>query len=150
MKDRIFEIIKYLDLKPTLFASETNINPATLSQILNGRNNPSLDVIAKIRARYPNISYDWLINGEGEMCKQATLPFADEYTPSNLDENREFATKSTDDAENRKDFASYKPKEHPQTPEIEDIRYIEKPVKKIREIKIFYDDGTYETFVPQK
>lgn len=150
MKDRIFEIIKYLDLKPTLFASETNINPATLSQILNGRNNPSLEVIAKIRARYPHISYDWLINGEGEMCKQATLPFADEFSPSNLNENREFATKSTDNTENRKDFVPNRPKEYPRTSEIEEIRYIEKPVKKIREIKIFYDDDTYETFVPQK
>ena len=32
----------------------------------------------------------------------------------------------------------------------EEIRYIERSAKKIREIKIFFDDDTYETFVPQK
>lgn len=151
MKDRIIDIMNYLQMKPSSFANATNIKLATLSQILNGRNNPSLEVVAKIRTAFPFLSYDWIISGEGDMCKeQATLPFMEETPPFNIGENHEFATERTDDAENRKDFAPYRPQEHARTPEIEEIKYIEKPVKKIREIKIFYDDGTYETFVPQK
>ena len=164
MKDRIIDIMNYLQMKPSTFAGATNIKLATLSQILNGRNNPSLEVVSKIRTAFPFLSYDWIISGEGEMCKEeptlcnedpvqpkkTTLPFVDENTPSNPDENREFATERTDDSENRKDFAPYRPQEHSRTAEIEEVRYIEKPAKKIREIKIFYDDGTYETFVPQK
>lgn len=151
MKDRIIDIMNYLQMKPSSFANATNIKLATLSQILNGRNNPSLEVVAKIRTAFPFLSYDWIISGEGEMCKeQPTLPFMEETPPSNIGENHEFATERTDDTENRKDFAPYRPQEHTRTPEIEEIKYIEKPVKKIHEIKIFYDDGTYETFVPQK
>lgn len=151
MKDRIIDIMNYLQMKPSTFAGATNIKLATLSQILNGRNNPSLEVVSKIRTAFPFLSYDWIISGEGEMCKEEpTLPFVDENTPPNPDENREFATERTDDSENRKDFAPYRPQEHSRTAEIEEVRYIEKPAKKIREIKIFYDDGTYETFVPQK
>ena len=30
------------------------------------------------------------------------------------------------------------------------IRYIEKPARKITEIRIFFDDKTYETFRPEK
>ena len=143
--------MNYLQMKPSSFANATNIKLATLSQILNGRNNPSLEVVSKIRTAFPFLSYDWIISGEGEMCKeQPTLPFTDEDTPFNHDENREFTTERTDDAENRKDFVPYQPQEHSKSIEIEEIKYIEKPVKKIREIKIFYDDGTYETFVPQK
>ena len=143
--------MNYLQMKPSSFANATNIKLATLSQILNGRNNPSLEVVSKIRTAFPFLSYDWIISGEGEMCKeQPTLPFTDEDTPFNHGENREFTTERTNDSENRKDFAPYRPQEHPRVPEIEEIKYIERPAKKIREIKIFYDDGTYETFVPQK
>lgn len=151
MKDRIIDVMNYLQMKPSSFANATNIKLATLSQILNGRNNPSLEVVSKIRTAFPFLSYDWIISGEGEMCKeQPTLPFTDEDTPFNHDENREFTTERTNDSENRKDFAPYRSQEHPRVPEIEEIKYIERPAKKIREIKIFYDDGTYETFVPQK
>ena len=31
-----------------------------------------------------------------------------------------------------------------------EIRYIEKPARKITEIRIFFDDNTYETFRPEK
>ena len=81
--------------------------------------------------------------------EEPTLPF-DENEGFKTDENREFTTERTDDSENRKDFAPYRPQEHPRVPEIEEIKYIERSAKKIREIKIFYDDGTYETFMPQK
>ena len=142
--------MNYLQMKPSSFANATNIKLATLSQILNGRNNPSLEVVTKIRAAFPQLSYDWMISGEGPMCKaEPMLPF-DENEGFKTDENREFTTERTDDSENRKDFAPYRPQEHPRVPEIEEIKYIERPAKKIREIKIFYDDGTYETFVPQK
>jgi hypothetical protein len=32
----------------------------------------------------------------------------------------------------------------------EEIKYIEKPARKITEIRIFFDNGTYETFRPEK
>jgi hypothetical protein len=32
----------------------------------------------------------------------------------------------------------------------EEVKYIEKPARKITEIRIFFDNGTYETFRPDK
>ncbi|NLI37462.1 MAG: helix-turn-helix transcriptional regulator [Bacteroidales bacterium] len=49
------------------FSEEIGIQQSTLSHILNGRNRPSLDVVMKISQRYPEISLDWLINGQGDM-----------------------------------------------------------------------------------
>ena len=150
MKDRIIEFMNYLQMKPSSFANATNIKLATLSQILNGRNNPSLEVVTKIRTAFPYLSYDWMISGEGPMCKEEpTLPF-DENGGFKTDENREFTAERTDDTENRKDFAPYQPQDQGKSAVTEEIRYIERPAKKIREIKIFFDDDTYETFVPQK
>ena len=31
----------------------------------------------------------------------------------------------------------------------EEIKYVEVPAKKITEIRIFFDNGTYETFKPE-
>lgn len=150
MKDRIIEFMNYLQMKPSSFANATNIKLATLSQILNGRNNPSLEVVTKIRTAFPYLSYDWMISGEGPMCKEEpTLPF-DENGGFKTDENREFTAERTDDTENRKDFVPYQPQDQGKSAVTEEIRYIERSAKKIREIKIFFDDDTYETFVPQK
>jgi hypothetical protein len=32
----------------------------------------------------------------------------------------------------------------------EEVKYIEKPARRITEIRIFFDNGTYETFRPEK
>ena len=150
MKDRIIEIMNYLQMKPSSFATATNIKLATLSQIINGRNNPSLEVVSKIRTTFPFLSYDWIISGEGNMCKEEpTLPFA-ENEHSKMDENPLFSSERTDDAEYRKENGLNQAKNQCKYSDIEEIRYIERPAKKIKEIKIFFDDDTYETFVPQK
>lgn len=142
--------MNYLQMKPTSFANATNIKLATLSQIINGRNNPSLEVVMKIRTAFPFLNYDWIISGEGNMCKEEPmLPFEENSTPKKV-ENQLFPPERTDEPENRKDFASKSGKSDAKYTEIEEIRYIEKPAKKIKEIKIFFDDDTYETFVPQK
>ncbi len=67
MKDRIKKIQEYSGLSLGVFASRTGIKSASLSHILNGRNNPSLDVVMKIHDTFPEISYDWLIYGRGPM-----------------------------------------------------------------------------------
>lgn len=151
MKDRILELMNYLQMKPTSFANTTQIKLATLSQIINGRNNPSLEVITKIHAAFNFLNLEWLLYGKGEMCN-GELPqdFFTEISPSRDSENQKNAGEWTDDAENRKEIASIPPFGSIKQPDVEDIRYNERPARKIKEIKIFYDDGTYETIVPQK
>ena len=67
MKDRIKEIIKYTGLNSASFAEELGIQKSSISHIVNGRNNPSVDFIMKLTNRYPEINSRWLISGEGEM-----------------------------------------------------------------------------------
>ena len=48
--------------------------------------------------------------------------------------------------ENVSETPAYTPKESVR----EEIRYIEKPHPKITEIRIFFDNGTYQVFKPEK
>ena len=67
MKDRIKKIQEYSGLSLGVFASRTGIKSASLSHILNGRNNPSLDVMMKIHETFPEISWEWMLYGTGPM-----------------------------------------------------------------------------------
>lgn len=67
ISDRIKAVMNKVGKNSITFSEEIGIQQSTLSHILNGRNRPSLDVVMKISQRYPEISLDWLINGQGDM-----------------------------------------------------------------------------------
>lgn len=145
MKDRIAQIIKEEEMTAVQFAKETGIQQASLSHILNGRNNPSLEAIKKIHQRFPEINLDWLLYGEGTM--RADSP---KEQLSLFDENAINADESTDEKKYAKEMEDKSSENDHKVTIKETIKYIEKPSKKITEIRIFYDDGTFETLIPQK
>jgi transcriptional regulator with XRE-family HTH domain len=67
MKERIAQIIQKEDMTAAQFAEKIGISPSSLSHILSGRNNPSLEVVMKIHKACDYISLDWLLYGEGQM-----------------------------------------------------------------------------------
>jgi hypothetical protein len=67
-----------------------------------------------------------------------------------FDESAFFTPEGTDERENRKEMASKSPVFAPKEIVREEIKYVEKPARKITEIRIFFDNGTYETFRPEK
>lgn len=69
-KNRIEKVIQYQNMTSGQFAAEIGVQNSTLSHILNNRNNPSLEVLKKILSRFPDISTDWLILGQGSMLRQ--------------------------------------------------------------------------------
>ena len=135
------------------FAEKIGLSPSSLSHILNGRNNPSLDVVMKIHKACSYVNLPWLIYGEGEMEGQPEVFKSGEAGISGVslfDESAFFKHEGTDERENRKEMASKTPVFAPKEIVREEIKYIEKPAKKITEIRIFFDNGTYETFRPEK
>ncbi|MDE5677937.1 helix-turn-helix transcriptional regulator [Phocaeicola sp.] len=150
MKERIAQIIQKEDITAAQFADKIGISHSNLSHILNGRNKPSLEVVMKIHKACDYISLKWLLYGEGEMETDVdsnnTIPFSS----SLFDENSLFATDHPALPEyhkgNEEKQASYPTKEVVR----QEIKYIEVPAKKITEIRIFFDNGTYETFKPEK
>ena len=164
MKDRIIQIMRSAGLSNADFAEKIGISTSSLSHIFSGRNNPSLDVVKRIHKSFPSISLNWILYGEGSMYTTDTGKNATErndYVPVNenqekignmpLFENSE-NPQNTDNGQFYFDFRKEKPLETPanvhKTSEKEQVRYIEKPTPKITEIRIFYDNGTFEVFKP--
>lgn len=191
MKDRIKQIIEREEMTQSQFADFIGVNRPTLSHILAGRNNPSMEVVMKIHQSFPKINILWLIDGKGSYegdavaeypagslreDREADAPdatvderqstFLSPY-PNNKEENGEEAKDTTDThfyqgelfAENAvspsKSAGGEKKRKEKvlQSPKISDYRTgyqsfnsVQKLQRKIVEIKIFYDDGTYETF----
>lgn len=131
------------------FADKIGISPSSLSHILGGRNNPSLEVIMKIHKACDYISLDWLLYGEGEMETDVDSDNNADFAPSLFSENSLFASNPPAAPEYRKENEVKPPVYTPKEIVREEIKYIEVPSKKITEIRIFYDNGTYETFKPE-
>lgn len=164
MKDRIIQIMRSAGLSNADFAEKIGISTSSLSHIFSGRNNPSLDMVKRLHKSFPDISLNWIMYGEGSMYTNET---GNGTTDSNISCQTDDVQESTggmplfENSENPEnagrgqfyfDFRKEKPSETPAyTPkeaEKEVVRYIEKPAPKITEIRIFYDNGTFEVFKP--
>lgn len=69
MKDRIILLIKAMNQTAAQFADEIGVQKSSISHIISGRNNASLDFIQKILFRYPEVNMDWLMFGKGPIFK---------------------------------------------------------------------------------
>lgn len=71
MLERINLILKSRNVNAAQFADEIGVQRSSVSHILTGRNNASLDFLLKVLARYPDIDTDWLLTGKGVMMRSA-------------------------------------------------------------------------------
>ena len=153
MKDRIIKIMQKEEMSAVQFAEKIEISPSSLSHILNGRNKPSLEVVMKIHKACTYVNLLWLLYGEGEMENQENAPVPENSAISGMmmyGESPIFASNGTEDGENRKEMQLKTPVFAPKEIVREEVKYVEKPARKITEIRIFFDNGTYETFRPDK
>lgn len=156
IKERIAKIMQKEGMNAGQFASEIGIQSSTLSHILKGRNNPSLDVLKKILNRFENINSDWLILGVGPMyriAKQSNAPslFDEEeienfkptsttlnYEEKNLNVNSlPHKTKSElDKSSLNKSFNAVE----------QNIKTLQKEEKLIKKIIVYFSDNTFQEF----
>lgn len=157
----------------TQFADNCGIPRPTLSQLLNGRNKKvSDDLLRKIHEGYPNLSMLWLMFGEGTMyvnhnhtAIQASLPHIDEFdfehepdaTATNDDSIPKIETGLHDDTSNVSiifddtETSVTSPPIQPKNnrDEAATIQLTNHPTKKIVNIIVYYDDNSFESFLPK-
>ena len=154
IKDRIRMIMEREKVPPKVFAKTIGVQQSTLSHILNGRNKPSLEVVMKVHQKYDYVNLEWLLYGKGEMMvSEEETSFSSsnsDYLPSLFDENLINSSKESAIPENRKEMPLRNAENATKEIVKQEIRYIEKPARKITEIRILFDDNTYETFRPEK
>ena len=66
-RDRVLQVMQSVGMNAKQFCQEVGISQGTLSNIMGGRNKPSLDVMQAILRRFRAVSCDWLIMGVGTM-----------------------------------------------------------------------------------
>lgn len=160
MKDRIKQIMDGQRMTQQEFSEYLNIAPATLSSILRGRTRPTLSIVDAIVARFPDISTDWLLFGKEPMMKSAEaetdavapsgstpgselmLDLPDAETPSHQQPSSTQTSFGTDKFAQQRNAALQE--------QLTMVKNFDKQQRKITEIRIFYDDQTWETFVPKK
>ncbi len=148
MKDRIAKFLKAENISSSKFADEIGVQRSSISHIIAGRNNPSLELIQKMLNRFDKINPDWLILGKGEMYRPGKgipslfdqgfveTPVANQILkPKEVDEPLKIEQK----AENKIDNTVFL-----HEPEISN------PAKnrKINKMIILYNDGTFENYSP--
>ena len=177
MKDRIRQIMEDQHLTQQSFAQMTQISTPTLSNILTGKSRATLNTVELIKRKFPLISLDWLLDGAAPTPSDATsgsgsaarheptdmaLDFSDD-DPAEVASSPQSASAASLSAHSSSQPSSAYPSGslfdqpvcHSVNPTRKNIaqtevKYIDKPQRKITEIRIFYDDQTWETFVPKK
>lgn len=172
MKDRIRQLMLDKGMSQKAFASELCIAEATLSGIFNGRTRPTNLTVNAIHERFPDVNISWLMFGEGEMYvdslqDQSTGDGSSVEAQAQNVEPDFFSTMSA------RAFKHDACEQIPETntamaqrvqgtpsgfsgsgiasvsPQVQYIeKYVDRPQRRITEIRIFFDDGTYETFTP--
>lgn len=143
--------MEYKNLTAGAFAESIGVAQATISHTLGPRNkNPSMEVILRLSQRYPEINLQWLLKGEGNMLNDAVQTQTGDFDYPLFADNLENATENTVDSENRKEMPSESIQVKAKDIVKQEVIYKEAPVRKITEIRIFFDDNTYEIFKPEK
>ena len=160
IEERIRQIMESENLSQQDFAKLLEISPASLSSIFNGRTRPTHNHTNAIHKAFPNLNINWLLFGEGEMYEKTA---SNVNTSVNDEDNiNSAAVKVYDNIQNKRPA-------DPDGPDVlrggyqtsffenRDLRESGKNSKnfdirprQVKEIRVFYDDGTYESFVPQK
>ncbi len=138
------------------FAAAVGMSPSSLSSLFNGHTSPTNNLIQAIHRRFPEISITWLMFGERNMItnenqEQATAvaggatsstPLPDKKAIPQQDESVLFPAETGDS------FIQMANKETTPSGQtiIREVKYIDKPQRRITEIRVFYDDGTFDTF----
>lgn len=174
IKDRIRQVMDSLNLSQQEFANSLGLAPSSLSTIFNGRTNPTFKHISAIHQAFPAINLYWLQFGEGEMYggKDEILPSPNSPSDDDKDVSNQLINVQNDkpadttifdrsvdlfDQESKprtNDTTSFKGRVDPRAVEIlqRDKQDVEEniPERKITEIRVFFDDGTYQILFPEK
>lgn len=155
------------NMSRSAFAERLEIQPATISHILSGRNKPSFELLKKILHAFPNVRPEWLLfDDDSEMLRDSTLP------PSGKTVTPESATKTSSPGQPARPAAEVsvqgdffaqpaspsnrtsEPSGFPRTDNAPTLG-VEIPTRSttgadVERIVVFYSDKTFDSFTPKR
>jgi transcriptional regulator with XRE-family HTH domain len=176
MLDRIQKILQVKKLTPSAFADKIGVPRSTISHVLSGRNNPSLEFVQKVLDSFPDIRTEWMVRGEGNMLRHsntlfpedddtvAAVPSKEPDAPSPPAPETMASTKSLENAdipgedsgseEILKSEAFKEVAEKPDEPDNvsektnKGVVSVDKKLRKTTRVLMFYSDGTFSEYYP--
>jgi len=70
---RLQEILSFYTLSASAFAEKMGVGRSSISHIISGRNNPSLEFVLHILENFEEVTFDWLMLGKGNFPKNGNL-----------------------------------------------------------------------------
>lgn len=166
MKDRIKQLMESQHMNQQSFASYIGLAPATLCSILQERTRPTLNTVEAICKKMPNVNLTWLVNGSGEMFVSQKSDQSDDapgsgssavatsqsvaQDPGMLQFSYEDERQASQPQTQPTARPTYRPTAQQQVPTYRETKNVDKQPRRITEIRVFYDDQTWESFVPKK
>ena len=174
MKERIRQVMEQAGMLQQDFAMKLGISPASLSSIFKGRTKPTNNHVQAIHRAFPQVNVNWLLFGEGEMQErlpetdggEAELPASVSHLDGGVRNTESMngggmslmfeddplydlpAARETS-CQQPVNSRCEKPTNRRAGGSVENnVKNIDKYIRKIKEIRVFFDDGTYEAFVP--
>lgn len=135
------------------FANFIGMAPGTLSSIFNDRTRPTINIVEAIKKKLPDVSTDWLMFGEGSMYNNKVSSSDHSDVPSqtvNNEPSLNFEQSASSLPENTMGGRVAHPESMSSRPYSMEMKNINKQTRKITEIRVFFDDQTWESFVPSK
>lgn len=146
MNSRLKQFLEIEQLSPAQFADKMGVQRSNISHLLSGRNKPAYDFLVKFFKTFPQINPYWLMLGQGKPYADTNSPAAPKIPSENRILPDITETLFSNDAE-----------ESQQMPEIsldlEEKSYethAKTPRKDVRRIILYYSDGTFQEFFPDK
>jgi len=140
--ERLENLMLNYEMTPSMFADKIGVQRSGISHLLSGRNNPSLDFIIKVLDNFPEISFEWLAKGKGNMFNSKNGVVSNSsHTPTLFDQFIE----SPEKLESKPKIEMKIPHNIKET----DHKLAQnetKTKKPIDRLLVLYKDGSFETF----
>lgn len=157
-----------IHIQSSQFADMCEIPRPSFSQLLSGRNQKVSDtLIKKIHSAYPDLSVMWLMFGEGPMLTIQKAPNEETINNEPAAENPLKIPVASNNDKEISEYSNLRALNQPLIPHKENIyqqleenkkilelqlqiEKLQKNPRRVAQITVYYDDSTFETFVPSK
>lgn len=83
---RLQNLMDFYEISAAGLADKIGVQRSSISHLLSGRNNPSLDFVLRVLDNFPEIQFEWLVKGEGKLEIDLSLENKNSTTPTLFDQ----------------------------------------------------------------
>ena len=131
-------------LSASELADSIGVQRSNLTHVLNGRNKPSFQFIAKLLETYPDVNAKWLLLGQGSILEDSTQPVKNDLFSDSEDQP------AVEPISLEEPIVSSPVKEEESAEYNTVAAFTAGETKHVERIVVFYTDQTFKSYTPSK